>query len=155
MTGHDALDANFDLEHFLPYRLQRLAALLTTDFFTQLDEGPVDGWVAFYVLHALGTGEGITATEIAARSGLGKTAVSRAVAALDEAGLIGRRRDALDRRIERLGLTRPGALELRRMTEDARNYAGTLSRLVGLSQHDKVHAAMGDLELALNLREAG
>lgn len=155
MTGHDALDANFDLEQFLPYRLQRLATLLTTDFFTQLDEGPVDGWVAFYVLHALGTGEGVTATEIATRSGLGKTAVSRAVAALDEAGLIDRRRDVLDRRIERLGLTRPGALELRRMMEDARSYAGTLSRLVGMMQHDKVHSAMNDLELALNLREAG
>lgn len=155
MTGHDALDANFDLERFLPYRLQRLATVLTTDFFTQIDEGPVDGWVAFYVLNALGTGEGITATEIAARSGLGKTAVSRAVASLDEAGLIDRRRDVLDRRIERLGLTRPGALELRRMMEDARTYAGTLSRLVGLLQHENVHSAMNDLELALNMREAG
>lgn len=120
-----AVDA-FELEQFLPYRMQRLTALLTADFFAGGAARGALGWAEWYVLSALARENGATATDIHARSGLGKTAISRAVSSLEERGFLHRERDTADRRVERLEISAAGRAEQAALRRKADAYAARL-----------------------------
>ena len=100
--------AKLQLEHFLPYRLNRIAAAVSQDFRTVY--GPhhdltIPEW---RVLATLGQFEEIGAKEIGQHSSMHKTKVSRAVRALEERRWLKRRESAEDRRGEILTLTALG-----------------------------------------------
>jgi len=103
------------LEHFLPYRLNRAAAVSSRHFsrIYRAEFGlTVPEWRVLATLGQLGTA---TATEIGRDSAMHKTKVSRAVAALQRRRWVTREADEADRRLEHLTLTSAGKAAHRRL----------------------------------------
>ncbi len=97
-----------DLENFLPYRLNKIASLVSKEFRTVY--GPdydllIPEW---RVLATLGQFEKMSAREIGIHSSMHKTKVSRAVRALEERRWLHREGNEQDRREEILSLTAAG-----------------------------------------------
>ena len=76
--------------------------------------------VSYTLLGHLEEGEGGRATDLAAHYGLDKSTISRQVAALERAGLIERRPDPADLRVQGLYLTDAGRRILAQVTESRR-----------------------------------
>jgi DNA-binding MarR family transcriptional regulator len=77
--------------------------------------------VSYTLLGHLEESGGCRATDLAAHYALDKSTVSRQVSALERAGLIGRRLDPEDRRVQVLALTDAGTRILARVTESRRH----------------------------------
>jgi DNA-binding MarR family transcriptional regulator len=96
------------LERFLPYRLSvmtnRISGALSRHYAERFSIG-IPEW---RVIANLGRHPDITANEVVERSAMDKVTVSRAVAALEQKGLVERRRDAGDKRKSRLRLSAKG-----------------------------------------------
>ncbi|MBO1904276.1 MarR family transcriptional regulator [Microvirga sp. 3-52] len=100
--------SKLQLEQFLPYRLNRIAAAVSQDFRSVY--GPhhdltIPEW---RVLATLGQFEAMSAKDIGRHSTMHKTKVSRAVRALEERRWLKRRESEEDRREEILTLTALG-----------------------------------------------
>ena len=100
--------AAFDLESFLPYLLNQAAEAASKSFQTlyKADYGMTR--TQWRVLANLGKFGAMTARDICAISHIEKTKVSRAVAALEQDGLLSREPSPTDRRSEVLALTGKG-----------------------------------------------
>jgi len=96
------------LERFLPYRLNVLASLASNALAQIYAERFGLSIPAWRVVATLGQYEHRTARDIAAHGVMHKSTVSRAVAALEQRGLIVRRPNEDDRREELLELTGEG-----------------------------------------------
>ncbi|MBB3571190.1 MarR family transcriptional regulator [Rhizobium sp. BK491] len=97
-----------NLENFLPYRLNKIASLVSKEF--RSIYGPdydllIPEW---RVLATLGQFERMSAREIGIHSSMHKTKVSRAVRALEERRWLHREGNQQDRREEILSLTNAG-----------------------------------------------
>lgn len=96
------------LEKFLPYRLSvvtnRISGALSRHYADRFGIG-IPEW---RVIANLGRHAGITANDVVERSAMDKVTVSRAVAALEEKGLLTRERDTGDKRKSRLNLSAKG-----------------------------------------------
>lgn len=96
------------LEHFLPYRLSvvtnRISGALSRHYAVRFGIS-IPEW---RVIANLGRHPGLTANEVAERSAMDKVTVSRAVAALEDKGLLDRVRDMGDKRKSRLSLSAKG-----------------------------------------------
>ncbi|NML73117.1 winged helix-turn-helix transcriptional regulator [Rhizobium sp. S-51] len=99
----------FEIDDFLPYRLNRAAERLSAHFMRFSGDGDEISWAEWQVLWSLGEKVHSTAKAISGHSGLTKTKISRAVKALEERRWLERSRDSHDRRFEQLSLTRSGA----------------------------------------------
>lgn len=139
----------FDLEQFLPYRLNRAAEAVSAGFAVnyRARHGMTRSeWRALALLGATG---GITATEITRHSGMHKTKVSRAVAALETRGWLARTADPEDRRLERLELTPAGLAAFADLIEAAKSYEDGLHARLGADGFAALRAALGAIETAL------
>ena len=115
-TGRAARDQPpLRLEAFLPYRLNRAAALSSAQL-SRIYRGAfgltIPEWRVLATLGQLGE---TNATVIGRHSSMHKTKVSRAVASLQERRWLERRRDPDDRRMEHLRLTAAGRTAYRRL----------------------------------------
>jgi DNA-binding MarR family transcriptional regulator len=111
--------AKLQLEAFLPYRLNRIAAAVSQDFRSVY--GPhhdltIPEW---RVLATLGQFEAMSAKAIGRHSAMHKTKVSRAVRALEERRWLRRRPSEEDRREEILTLTAQGESVYRQIVPKA------------------------------------
>ena len=111
--------AKLQLETFLPYRLNRIAAAVSQDFRSVY--GPhhdltIPEW---RVLATLGQFEAMSAKAIGGHSAMHKTKVSRAVRALEERRWLKRRESEEDRREEILTLTTLGQKAYREIVPKA------------------------------------
>jgi DNA-binding MarR family transcriptional regulator len=111
--------AKLQLETFLPYRLNRIAAAVSQDFRSVY--GPhhdltIPEW---RVLATLGQFEAMSAKAIGRHSAMHKTKVSRAVRALEERRWLRRRPSEEDRREEILTLTALGESAYRQIVPKA------------------------------------
>jgi DNA-binding MarR family transcriptional regulator len=104
----EALSPLVILERFLPYRLNVLASLTSNALAQIYAERFGLSIPAWRVIATLGQYEHRTARDIAAHGVMHKSTVSRAVAALEQRGLIVRRPNEDDRREELLELTGEG-----------------------------------------------
>ncbi len=95
--------------------------------------------VSFALLGHLEEGSGCRATDLAEHYALDKSTVSRQVAVLEREGLVERRQDAEDQRVQVLQLTEEGRRMLARVSE--RRRAAFKERLDGWSQEDLVRFA--------------
>jgi len=125
-------DSTFDLEKFLPYRLNQAAeaaSLAFRDIYRKRHGMTRPEW---RVLANLGQFGSMTATDISRRAKIHKTKVSRAVFSLEKRRWLRRETDGLDRRIEHLHLTREGRAvydELGRVAlQEDRKLRGGLTR---------------------------
>jgi DNA-binding MarR family transcriptional regulator len=111
--------AKLQLEQFLPYRLNRIAAAISQEFRSVY--GPhhdltIPEW---RVLATLGQFEAMSAKEIGRHSAMHKTKVSRAVRALEERRWLKRYPSEEDRREEILTLTAQGESAYRQIVPKA------------------------------------
>ncbi|KRE03911.1 MarR family transcriptional regulator [Bosea sp. Root670] len=119
------------LEHFLPYRLNRLSSAVSQQF--RAVYGPhhdltVPEWRVLATLAQFGT---ITAKAIGRHSSMHKTKVSRAVRALEERRWLVRRENAQDRREESLSLTAPGLHAYREIVPRALAFEASILTALG------------------------
>lgn len=145
----EVLPEAFDLEQFLPYRLNRAAEAVSAGFAVnyRARHGMTRSeWRALALLGATG---GITATEITRHSGMHKTKVSRAVAALESRGWLGRAADPEDRRLERLELTPAGIAAFADLIEVAKAYEQGLHERLGSQGFTALRDALAAIETAL------
>ena len=134
MTGppdRDEEEESFDLDAFLPYILNQ-AAEATSRGFAQVYRAEYGMTrTQWRVLANLGRSGAMTATEICRVSHVDKTKVSRAVAALEDAGLLTRGRHGVDRRAETLSLTSEGRAAFQRLGALALGYDRALRERLG------------------------
>jgi DNA-binding MarR family transcriptional regulator len=107
------------LEAFLPYRLNRIAAAVSQDFrsvYGRHHDLTIPEW---RVLATLGQFEAMSAKAIGRHSAMHKTKVSRAVRALEERRWLRRRPSEEDRREEILTLTAQGESAYRQIVPKA------------------------------------
>ncbi|KQX57556.1 MULTISPECIES: MarR family winged helix-turn-helix transcriptional regulator [unclassified Ensifer] len=122
----------FELNAFLPYRLNRAAEFVALRFAAQYKARYQLTRPEWRTLAALGsTNRPMTATEVGAHSAMHKTKVSRAVALLEKRRWLTRREDENDRRIEHLELTKTGIRAYGELTELAVRYQAELDTLIG------------------------
>jgi DNA-binding MarR family transcriptional regulator len=100
--------AVLELDRFLPYRLSVLSNRISQDIAGLYAERFDLGITQWRILAVLGRYPDLSATELAERTAMDKVAVSRAVAALLDAGLLRRRAHGADRRRSRLELSARG-----------------------------------------------
>jgi DNA-binding MarR family transcriptional regulator len=105
-TGYDspagAGTTDFDLEHFLPYRLSVLTNTISEGLarrYRDLQPLSVTEW---RILAVLGRFPGLVASDVCERTAMDKVAISRAVRSLMEKGMLDRQQDRGDRRKRRL-----------------------------------------------------
>jgi DNA-binding MarR family transcriptional regulator len=139
------------LEAFLPYRLNRIAAAVSQDFRSVY--GPhhdltIPEW---RVLATLGQFEQISAKEIGRHSAMHKTKVSRAVQALEERRWLRRRESEADRREEILTLTASGQKAYREIVPKAVAFERRIVEELG-SKSGSFLAALEQLEQIFKVR---
>ncbi|WP_299394376.1 MarR family winged helix-turn-helix transcriptional regulator [Pelagibius sp.] len=142
-----------ELEAFLPYRLNRAAAIASRQFSAiyRNEFGlTVPEWRTLATLGQFGVA---TATEIGAHSAMHKTKVSRAVAALQRRRWLRRHTDERDRRIEHLALSSAGIAAYRRLAPKVLRFEAEL--MEGLSAEDRAALVKGMavLERALGIHK--
>lgn len=139
----------FDLESFLPYRLNRAAELISLSFSREYKQRFQMTRPEWRALAALGSVGRMTATEIGTHSNMHKTKVSRAVAALEERRWLKRRENESDRRVEHLELTAAGQKAYREIADLARAYQASLERALGAGAIERIEAGLAEVERAL------
>lgn len=102
------MKATLDLDRFLPYRLNRLAAEMSGRLHAIYGERFGIDVPEWRVMATLGAREPVTAQEISRDTATHKSTVSRAVARLEQMGWIERVRDDADRRAQVMRLTAQG-----------------------------------------------
>jgi len=105
---HADKSAELDLEHFLPYRLNVLAEIVSTSLsqiYSQRYGIAIPEW---RVIATLGQYPSMTAKQVGQHSHMHKTKVSRAVTTLDKKGLVERTANSADLREEFLSLSAEG-----------------------------------------------
>ena len=143
--------AHLQLEAFLPYRLNRIAAAVSQDF--RAVYGPhhdltIPEW---RVLATLGQFEEISAKGIGRHSAMHKTKVSRAVQALEERRWLKRRESEEDRREEILTLTASGRKAYRDIIPKALAFEHRILEELG-TEAEPFMAALERLEEIFRLR---
>ncbi|MGF6157249.1 DNA-binding MarR family transcriptional regulator [Ensifer sp. KUDG1] len=140
----------FELNTFLPYRLNRAAEFVALRFAAQYKARYQLTRPEWRTLAALGsTGRAMTATEVGTHSAMHKTKVSRAVALLEKRRWLTRREDENDRRIEHLELTKTGIRAYGELTELAARYQAELDTLIGATGMQALAIGLEAVERAI------
>lgn len=140
----------FDLENFLPYRLNRAAEFVALRFAAQYKACYQLTRPEWRTLAALGAcGRSMTATEIGAHSSMHKTKVSRAVFSLEQRRWLRREADGRDRRFEHLALTPAGEQAYRELTTLATAYQVELFSMLGAENMEALSRGLGAVEGAM------
>lgn len=138
--------AELELERFLPYRLNRLADVVSRQFQRIYKDRYGLTRPEWRLLAALGQYGTMTATAVGQHSAMHKTKVSRAVAALEKRLWITRRTDAADRRIEHLALTRAGEKVYGELVPLAREFETEMLAALALPGREALLAGLDALE---------
>ncbi len=124
---------SFDLEQFLPYRLNRAAEFVGLRFAAHYKAKYGMTRPEWRTLAALGSSGRMTSKTVGIHSSMHKTKVSRAVFALEQRRWLRRSQDEADRRVEHLELTAAGQQAYRELIELARRYQADLEAEIGES----------------------
>jgi DNA-binding MarR family transcriptional regulator len=138
-------DAAFDLERFLPYLLNQAAEAASRDFQATYRAAYGLSRVQWRVLANLGKFGAMTARDICRISHMEKTKVSRAVAALEDQGLLTRAPDPGDRRAEILSLTDTGGAVFADLGQRAIAYDAALRAELGAEATAQLDLSLGRL----------
>ncbi len=135
-----------ELERFLPYRLSVVANLVSKAFARRYGDAFGLSIPEWRVMAVLGRYAPASSQEVCERTAMDKVKVSRAVARLVSAGLVARRDNPQDQRLNSLTLSRRG----RSVYQDIVPLARAMERdlLDGLSAEEsaQLHALLGKLQ---------
>jgi DNA-binding MarR family transcriptional regulator len=143
---------DFDLEQFLPFRLNRAAEFIGLRFAAVYKTKYGLTRPEWRTLAALGSSGRMTSKEVATHSTMHKAKVSRAVFTLEERRWLKRMQDEDDRRVEHLELTAAGLKAYRELTRLARDYSADLSELVGKDGLAALSSGLTAVEKAMTKR---
>ena len=135
-------DTGFDLQDFLPYLLNQAAEAASLDFHEIYRVRYAMTRTQWRVMANLGKFGAMTARDICAISHIEKTKVSRAVGAMERAGLLVRNPSDKDGRAEILNLTDRGQAAFADLGQSAVDYDRALRQKLG-------HQAASDLNRVL------
>jgi DNA-binding MarR family transcriptional regulator len=144
--------AEFQLTHFLPFRLNRLAAEMSEQLATLYAERFAIDIPQWRVLATLSSGTGWTAKAIVASTRTHKSTISRAVEALTKRGLIEAVQSSNDKRAYRLRLTGEGRKLFRELEPLVMDYEKKLMAQLGETDGRRLDKAVSALERALGLK---
>lgn len=142
---------NLALEAFLPYRLNRLADVVSRKFAKIYKDRYGLTRPEWRTLATLGQFGSLTSTEIVNHSAMHKTRVSRAVSALERRHWLKRSTDADDRRVEHLVLSRAGDKVYRDLVPLAEDFEMQVYGNLGKRDAAAVKAGLEVLERQLGL----
>ncbi|WP_421998014.1 MarR family winged helix-turn-helix transcriptional regulator [Reyranella sp.] len=134
-----------ELENFLPYRLSVLAQLVSQALHDRYAETFGLSVTQWRVMAALGRYAPLTASDVGQRIAMDKVAVSRAVAGLEERGLVERATDRTDRRRASLRLSARGQAMYARIVPLALDYEGRLAEALSDEDRRSLDAAIDRL----------
>ncbi|MBY0423067.1 MAG: MarR family transcriptional regulator [Parvularculaceae bacterium] len=139
----------FVLSEFLPYRIVSLGDRLSRALGgAYADEGvSIPEW---RVLAVISQQPRMAARDVVAMTPLDKMAVSRAVAALEEKGLVRRTEDPDDRRVAILSLSPEGRVVFNRIAALALDFERRLLDDLSVDEQKRLRAALAQLEAALS-----
>ena len=135
-------DPDFDLERFLPYMLNQAAEAVGRGFQAIYRERYGMTRTQWRVMANLGKFGAMTARDICRISHVEKTKVSRAVAALEQAGLLARAPSERDGRVEILSLTDKGQVVFEDLGQHALSYDASLRAQLGAAEADMLHGLL-------------
>ena len=135
-----------ELENFLPYRLHRLADLVSREFAAVYKDRLGLTRPEWRVLAGLGQHGTLTATLLGEQSAMHKTKVSRAVAELERRRWLVRAPDENDRRVEHLTLTKAGLAAYAETVSLAKTFERRLSRAMGAARLAEFGRGLATLE---------
>ncbi len=144
-----ASDAQFDLDQFLPYRLNRLADQISEQLAHLYESSyslTIAQWRVLAWLNQCGV---LTAKQIRDATRMDKARVSRAVQALADRELISRSPDQQDQRAHHLRLTAAGSTLLRQLLPEAQAWEASLLATLTGAERQALLQAMAKLEKAL------
>lgn len=125
---------NFDLAHFIPYRLavaaQKLSEMLARQYRERFDIS-IPEW---RVLVHLTQSDGVSVRDIEARVAMEKSKVSRAASRLEENGFVVKKAHEGDRRLVRLELTPEGRALMADLLPLAEAFQYEISEKLGEAQ---------------------
>jgi len=147
-------EIEFDLETFIPYRLNRISEQISLDFskFYKGEYGMTRP--EWRVLANLGQHGVLTAKQICHLSGQHKTKVSRAVAGLAKRDWLKRMPNHEDRREEWLQLTSSGKTAYRRIAVKGIEHDAGLMSALGNNGSEALLLALHTLEAKLQLTDS-
>jgi len=137
---------SLELERFLPYRLNVVAESVSRALSRHYAERYGIGVPEWRVIATLGEHGRMTAKQVGAHSRMHKTKVSRAVAALEEKGLIRREPNEEDMREAFLALTGRGLHVYRDLVPRALAFERALDKSLGNSERAHLDAILRRLE---------
>ncbi len=143
------MTAAFDLDAFLPYRLNRAAEWVSRRFAVHYKSRYGLTRPEWRTLAALGALGRLTATEVGAHSSMHKTKVSRAVRALEVRRWLKRSENESDRRIEHLELTPLGRRRYEELAGIALDFDAQLAGLLGGTRVHQLDAGLAAIEAAM------
>ena len=146
----DASDP-FALEHFLPYRLMRIAERVSQDFSRIYRQKYGLNRPEWRCLATLGQFGSITAKQIGEHSAMHTTKVSRAIAELERRGWLKRQLDPQDRRVEHLTLTGTGRKAFLSLVPLANDFEESLRSGLGERPVGQFLSGLDELERYLRL----
>lgn len=138
-----------DLENFLPYRLYRLADVVSREFAGIYKDSHGLTRPEWRTLSGLGQHGTMTATALGVQSAMHKTKVSRAVAELERRRWLTRTPDENDRRVEHLTLTKAGLAAYREMVPLAKAFERELLEKLTVNERMAIGVGLAALEQAL------
>ena len=141
------------LEKFLPYRLNRVAAAASSQLsliYRRKYGLTVPEWRTLSTLAQFGE---LTAKQIGAHSSMHKTKVSRAVASLSTRRWLSRERDLTDRRLERLNLTSRGYQAYKLLEPQMLQFETELLSRLTAAERSALIQGMSMLEKALGIAD--
>jgi len=106
-SGGNNAPAEFQLEHFLPYRLSLLTNIVSQGIARSYRDKHDISVTEWRILAVLGRFPGLSASEVVEHTAMDKVAISRGVKSLMERGFLQRKTDRGDRRRRQLFIT-PG-----------------------------------------------
>ncbi|TCU14012.1 DNA-binding MarR family transcriptional regulator [Rhizobium sullae] len=150
VTIKEAMDTGqFDLEQFLPFRLNRAAEFIALRFAAAYKAKYGLTRPEWRTLAALGSSGRMTAKEVGVHSTMHKTKVSRAVFSLEKRRWLKRAQHEDDRRVEHLELTAAGRNTYRELTMLACSYSAEVASLLGQDGLQALSSGLTAVEAAM------
>lgn len=145
LNGRAEEMTDFSLDHFLPYLLNQAAEAASEGFHDRYREEHDLTRTQWRVIANIGRFGAMTAAAICRITHMEKTAVSRAVGALERRGFLMRSRDAADMRAETLALTPEGAALFETLGARAIGYDDALRARLGPHRSAQLEAILREL----------
>ena len=136
---------DFRLDNFLPYLLNNAAESTSRAFSEHYRKDFGMTRAQWRIMAHLGTFGALASSEICTRGFLEKSKVSRAVAGLEDMGLLRRTPSTHDRRAELLSLTERGAQVHTDLSAHARDFSGALTQRLGAERAAMLATILRDL----------